>query len=128
MDDKSENEEESGHQKNIEYTNCKVCKKEVKKTKIIMHITRNKLCEKVYGDELDFLKKEKEKEREKYQQNYKEVYNQENQEILRKKRAMKYQEKKAKDLKLTPKKKVKNVEIKKAPYNPEKRKEKYKQG
>ena len=93
-----------------------------------MHITRNKLCEKVYGDELDFLKKEKEKEREKYQQNYKEVYNQENQEILRKKRAMKYQEKKAKDLKLTPKKKVKNVEIKKAPYNPEKRKEKYKQG
>ena len=36
--------------------NCKFCKKEVFKTKIVMHITRNKNCKSYYGSELDTIK------------------------------------------------------------------------
>ena len=39
-----------------EKMNCKFCNKEVFKTKIVMHITRNKNCKSYYGSELDTIK------------------------------------------------------------------------
>ena len=83
----------------IKITSCKFCKKEVLPTKIIMHIKRNKKCKEDYGEELQFLEEEQSKARKKYQENYQEKYQDEykerNKEILRKKRAKKYQEQKS---------------------------------
>ena len=84
----------------IKITSCKFCKKEVLPTKIIMHIKRNKKCKEDYGEELQFLEEEQSKARKKYLENYQEKYQDEykerNKEILRKKRANKYQEQKSK--------------------------------
>ena len=79
-----------------EVTCCKICHKEVQKSKLIMHITRNVGCEKGYGSDLDILKKEKAKAKQKYQEKYREVYNEKNKDSLKRKRALKYIENKAK--------------------------------
>ena len=57
----SEEKDPSAQEKTGNYVdekmNCKNCKKEVFKTKIVMHITRNKDCKEHYGSELDAIKK-----------------------------------------------------------------------
>ena len=89
-----------------------------------MHVKRNKGCEEIYGDELQILIKEKAEAKKIYLEKYKEIYNEENKEILKKKRALLYQEKKAKTLKNEVP--VKKLAKEKAPYDPLKRKKKYK--
>ena len=88
------------NENSIKITSCKFCKKEVLPTKIIMHIKRNKKCKEDYGEELQYLEEEQSKARKKYQESYQEKYRDEykerNEEILRKKRAKKYQEQKSK--------------------------------
>merc|ERR1712223_1128570 len=75
-------------------TNCKVCGKEVQETKLIMHITRNTKCKMKYGKELDEMKEKKKKERSEYQFKYQNMYNEKNEDKLRKKRAERFQESK----------------------------------
>ena len=57
----SEEKDPSAQEKTGNYVdekmNCKNCKKEVFKTKIVMHITRNKDCKEHYGSELDAIRK-----------------------------------------------------------------------
>ena len=110
--------------KNVIKIPCKACKKQVLSSKIVMHVKRNKGCEEIYGDELQILIKEKAEAKKIYLEKYKEIYNEENKEILKKKRALLYQEKKAKTLKNEVP--VKKLAKEKAPYDPLKRKKKYK--
>ena len=79
-----------------EMTNCKVCGKEAKKTKIIMHIERNKECKIKCGKELDIMKEKKRKERDQYQINYQESYYSKNKAIIREKNVKRYHENKEK--------------------------------
>lgn len=52
----SEEKDPSTQEKTGEKMYCENCKKEVFKTKIVMHITRNKGCKKHYGSKLDAIK------------------------------------------------------------------------
>ena len=73
-EEKSLSVQEQASASESEKMNCKFCKKEVFKTKIVMHITRNKDCKEYYGSELDAIRKiqnaeGKKKSNEKYYQN-----------------------------------------------------------
>ena len=68
-----------------EKVNCKICRREVKKTKIVMHLTRNKDCGKGYNADFATLKEEQDKARKKYQQNYQQKYQEKYQEVYLKK-------------------------------------------
>ena len=70
--------------KNVIKIPCKACKKQVLSSKIVMHVKRNKGCEEIYGDELQILIKEKAEAKKIYLEKYKEIYNEENKEILKK--------------------------------------------
>ena len=73
-EEKSPSVQEQASASESEKMICKFCKKEVFKTKIVMHITRNKDCKEYYGSELDAIRKiqnaeGKKKSNKKYYQN-----------------------------------------------------------
>lgn len=72
-----------------EKINCKrkSCNKEVLKSKIIMHIKRNKLCKKEYGNELHSMEQEQQRQRQEYLRKYQQM----NKNAVRKKSAKYYQ-------------------------------------
>ena len=55
MSDEQKDKETPKKSVGDEMTNCKVCGIEKKKTKLIMHITRNPKCKTRYGKELDIM-------------------------------------------------------------------------
>ena len=72
--------------------NCKVCNKEVKRSKIIMHLkTSKKGCQEGYGN-LEAMITQRDKERKEYVKNYNKRYNELNAEKRSTTKARKYSE------------------------------------